>query len=392
MQFTEAFKQTYFNPLKELIHDSRSIGFLLFACTLLSLFIANTNIGASYVQFWNYSLFQIGHESFSFKFFINEGLMTFFFLLAGMEIRREIIKGELRQIKNAILPLGGALGGMLFPALIFMLWNLHSPFQKGWGIPTATDIAFTLAAASMLKGKVSTPAKIFIMALAIMDDIGAIVLIAFVYGGHISMLYLLFTCIVIGLIALLYYFRVMSPIPRLILLCVLWYCLLITGIHPSIAGVIFAFLIPFQKLRTQENYIHHPVYFIALPLFALANTCLPIQTNVLTIFHSSLGWGIVTGLVVGKPLGILSACWVMQKMNWANLPNNTSWSMLLGVTMLAGIGFTMSIFMSVMSFTDEATQNLAKFSVLIASAIALLLGMLWLYFTQSKVKMLEEVE
>ncbi len=392
MQFTEAFKQKYFNPLKELVHDSRTIGILLFVCTFVSMFIANTSWSSTYIQFWNHPVVQIGHEAISFKFFINEGLMTFFFLLAGMEIRREIIKGELTNIKNAILPLGGALGGMLVPAVIYLLWNAQTDFQKGWGIPTATDIAFTLAAASFLKGKVSTPAKIFIMALAIIDDLGAIVLITFVYGNQINLLYLLFTLITIGLIALLYYFRVMSPIPRLILLIVLWYCLLSTGIHPSIAGVIFAFLIPFGKLRVYENYLHHPVYFIFLPLFALANTCLPFQTNVLSIFHSSLGWGIVTGLVVGKPLGILIACWVMQKMNWAKLPSNTSWSMLLGVTMLAGIGFTMSIFMSVMSFHDEATQNLAKFSVLIASALALFLGMLWLYFTQSKVKMVEALD
>ncbi len=392
MQFAEAFKQKYFNPLKELIHDSRTIGILLFVCTLVSMFIANTSWGSTYIQFWNHPVVQIGHEPISFKFFINEGLMTFFFLLAGMEIRREIIKGELTNIKNAILPLGGALGGMLMPAIIFLLWNFHTPFQKGWGITTATDIAFTLAAASFLKGRVSTPAKIFIMALAIIDDIGAIVLITFVYGNHINLLYLLYTLIVVGLIGLLYYYKVMSPIPRLILLFVLWYCLMITGIHPSIAGVIFAFLIPFDKLRTYENYLHHPVYFVALPLFALANTCLPVQSNIVAIFHSPLGWGIVTGLVVGKPLGILMACWVMQKMNWANLPSNTSWSMLLGVTMLAGIGFTMSIFMSVMSFRDEATQNLAKFSVLIASAIALVLGFLWLYFTQSKVKMMEALD
>lgn len=374
------------NPLQRMVKDSRSVGIVLFACSVVSVVIANTSAGEAYTAFWNTGI--LGppglHLPHSLLHWINDALMAAFFFLVGMEIKRELLIGELSSVKKSLLPLFAAVGGMLAPAAIYLLFNKQTDFQHGWGIPMATDIAFSLGIASMLGKKVPASLKTFLMALAIIDDLGAIIIIAFFYGGSIQWIYLLCG---IGVVTVLFLF------PRLkikfgwwnfALGLVLWYCFFNSGIHATIAGVLFALTIPLPLLEKLEHRLHIPVYFIMLPLFALANTAIVIPPEFIATLNSSLNYGIIGGLVIGKPLGIVTACWVLVKLKWGELPRGVSWAQLTGIGVLAGIGFTMSIFITMLAFEDAATQDIAKSGVLIASVIAMAAGYAWLYLSAGK--------
>ena len=369
-----------------MVNDSRSVGIILFACSVLSIVIANTSSGEAYIAFWNTAIpgppgLHLPH---SLLHWINDALMTLFFFLVGMEIKRELLTGELSSLKKSLLPLFAAIGGMLAPAAIFLLFNKQTDFQHGWGIPMATDIAFSLGIASMLGKKVPASLKTFLMALAIIDDLGAIIVIAFFYGAAIQWLYLLCG---IGIVIVLFLF------PRLkikfgwwnfVLGIALWYCFFNSGIHATIAGVLFALTIPLPWLEKLEHRLHVPVYFIMLPLFALANTAIVIPPEFIAALNSSLNHGIIGGLFIGKPLGIITACWLLVKLKWGELPRGVSWTQLAGIGILAGIGFTMSIFITMLAFEDAAIQDIAKSGVLIASVIAMVTGYTWLYLSGGK--------
>lgn len=375
------------NPLQRMVKDSRSVGMLLFICSLCSILIANTSYGPSYINAWNTGIHlpSFIHLPHTLLHWVNDGLMALFFFLVGMEIKRELLIGELASLQKSILPLFAAIGGMIAPAIIFSLCNRGTIYQDGWGIPMATDIAFSLGIASMLGKKVPTSLKIFLMALAIIDDLGAILVIALFYGATVKWLYL--SAGIFIFIILLCLPRIKIPFGWLnyLLGLLLWYCIFNSGIHATIAGVLFAFTIPLQQLEKTEHHLQVPVNFIVLPIFALANTAIIIPPDFTIAFNTSLNYGIGLGLIIGKPLGIVLACFLLVRLKWSSLPEGVSWSQIIGSGMLAGIGFTMSIFIALLAFDNPAVQDIAKVSVLIASVLASLIGYGWLYITGRKI-------
>jgi NhaA family Na+:H+ antiporter len=384
----EVLKIKFLDPLKEFIHDSRSIGITLLTCTILSLCLANLDLsGEVYRSFWNMHWAAEGEHHFalgplhlpgSLLLIINDFLMAIFFLLAGMEIKRELIQGELSSMQKAILPIAAAIGGMLAPALLYSFFNKGSAEMQGWAIPTATDIAFSLGVASLLAKRVPLGLKVFLTALAIIDDLGAIVVIALFYGGSVQLMYLLGAAL-FGLGLYLHNRFPKAPVfLRYVFALGVWYCMFNSGVHATVAGVIVAFLMPVKRLVRLELKLHTPVYFVIVPIFALANTAILLPENSLQALSGHLSWGILIGLIVGKPLGICVAAYLLISRKWASLPAGTSWYQLMGAGLLAGIGFTMSIFISTLAFTDAERQDIAKISVLLASFIAMILGYVWL--------------
>ncbi|MFN5937370.1 MAG: Na+/H+ antiporter NhaA, partial [Sphingobacteriales bacterium] len=319
----------------------------------------------------------------SFLHWINDGLMSIFFFLAGLEIKRELLEGELKEPKKALLPIFAAIGGMLVPAVVYTLVNKGGEFANGWGIPMATDIAFSLGITSLLGKRVPLSLKVFLIALAIIDDLGAILIIAVFYGGQINWLMLGASVALILLIAILARKKVSLSL-RLILGICLWYLIFNSGIHATVAGVALAFTVPLRELGDLEHRLHIPVNFLILPIFALANTAVSFNTGIMETLTHPINFGIMAGLVIGKPLGIVAFCYMLTQMKWGKLPAGTSWTQISGIGMLAGIGFTMSIFITTLAFTSTDTQDLAKVSILLASLLSLILGCSTLYFTNSR--------
>lgn len=375
------FNSTFLAPLQEWLRDSRAVGIILLACTILSLIISNTAAGPAYMAFWEAQIhFPViaEHIPHSLLHGINDGLMAVFFLLAGMEIKREVLTGELSGLKKAILPVMAALGGMVLPALLYYSWNIHSGFAQGWGIPMATDIAFSLGILSLLGNKVPPSLKILLTALAIMDDLGAIITIAVFYTDQINMMFLGFAGLIWLILLVMNKAKVSSLLPYFLLGAALWYCLFHSGVHATLAGVLLAFALPSNKINAIEHKLHLPVSFIVLPLFALANTAIRFPAEIHTALSSPVNYGILTGLIAGKPLGITLVSYVAVKLKLARLPDDLNWRSVFGMGLLAGIGFTMSIFIAMLAFDDSAAQITAKLSVLIASLIAGIAGFIFL--------------
>lgn len=378
-------KRSFVNPLLEFFNDSRSIGIVLLACTCISLVITNISAGNGYTDLWQTELPFI-HDLYlphSLLHWINDGLMAVFFFLVGMEIKRELVEGELSSVRKALLPVVGALGGMLFPALIYVLFTKNTTFTGGWGVPTATDIAFSLGIASLLRKRVPVALKVFLTALAIIDDLGAILVIALFYGGAIKIVFLIATAVIAAVILLLNYLKLKFGILQIALGLVLWFCMYNSGIHATIAGVIFAFLVPTQLLSNYENKLHHLVYFLIMPVFALANTAIIIPSAGLAVLNSAMPWGIMAGLFIGKPVGILTATFILVRLKKGDLPEQTNWGQMAGAGILAGIGFTMSIFISTLAFTDASARDIAKIAVLAASFLSMIVGFTWLRFSKN---------
>ncbi|PVD53049.1 Na+/H+ antiporter NhaA [Terrimonas sp.] len=374
------------NPWQRVINDSRSVGIILFAGSAVSMVLANTDISDAYLGFWNQAFHLPGylHLPHALLHWINDGLMAVFFFLVGMEIKRELLAGELSSVKKSLLPIFAAVGGMIAPAVIYLLFNKATNYEHGWGIPMATDIAFSLGVASMLGKKMPSALKIFLMALAIIDDLGAILVIAFFYGSAVQWIYLL-TGIAITI--------VLISLPKLkisfgwwnyVLGILLWYCMYNSGVHATIAGVIFAFTIPLSQLEKMQHSLHVPVNFIILPIFAIANTAIVIPDNITHAFTSTLSYGIILGLMLGKPLGIVLACRMLVRLKWGELPAGVNWRQLTGVGILAGIGFTMSIFIAMLAFNEPAIQDMAKVGVLAGSVLSMVIGYVWLRFTSAE--------
>ncbi len=379
MRLTKVFKNFF--------ESEKSGGILLIIVTVLSLFLANSGIQTEYIQFWSTN---IGHHSIT--HWINDGLMTIFFLLIGLELEREIYHGELSSIKNAALPIFGAFGGMLVPAGLFLLFNFGTATQNGAGIPMATDIAFAIGILSLLGKRVPTSLKIFLTALAVMDDLGAIIVIALFYTTTISFINLGIAFSILGALFILNRMKIHNLIPYLIGGIAMWYFMLNSGVHATITGVLLAFVIPFgnggKKTSSYrlQHFLHKPVAFIILPLFAIANTCIAINSNWQEGLVHTNSLGIILGLVVGKPLGIFLFTFLGVSLGLCTLPKDLKWKTIIGAGMLGGIGFTMSIFITLLAFKEPEDIAISKIAILIASFIAGIVGFLWLKFTLKKAR------
>ena len=371
---------------KDFFESEKSGGLVLIAFTLISLLIANSGFGNSYIHLWETQF--AGH---SIEHWINDGLMTIFFLLIGLELEREIYKGELSHIKDALLPIFGALGGMLVPALIFLLFNFGTNTQSGAGIPMATDIAFALGILSLLGNRVPTSLKIFLTALAVIDDLGAIIIIAVFYTKTLLWANLLIALGIFAFLLILNRLKVHSLIPYLIGGVVMWYFMLHSGVHATITGVLLAFAIPFGDGEEKspsyilQHFLHKPVAFIIMPIFALANTAIIIGSDFNTIVSQNYSIGIALGLIIRKPLGIITTLFIAIKLKLCQLPNELNWKSILGVGFLAGIGFTMSIFITLLAFEDETIINNSKFIILLSSLIAGAIGFIALKLSLKEV-------
>lgn len=380
-------RKTLLSPLYVFFKDSRAVGIVLIACTIISMVLANSGVQTDYVGFWN-NLFDpnTGHHyqyralylPNSYLLWINDGMMALFFFLVGMEIKRELTVGELSSLRKSILPVLAAIGGMLFPAVIFAVINKNTSFTHGWGIPMATDIAFSLGILSLLGRRVPVGLKIFLMALAIIDDLGAILTIAIFYTPHLDVKYLLIGGGVFLIPLLLNFLKVQRLILYFIPGIVLWYCLFNSGVHATIAGVLLAFCIPLDKISDLVHGLHDPVNFIIMPIFALANTAIQLPADIGAALHNEISYGIMAGLVLGKPLGIFTLSFIAVKCKWASLPSKAGWPQLLGVGLIAGIGFTMSIFISSLAYEERDLQIIAIISVIAASLLAGIAGFIFL--------------
>ncbi|MCU0403524.1 MAG: Na+/H+ antiporter NhaA [Chitinophagaceae bacterium] len=374
-------RRQFYNYFQEFLHDSRAIGVLLFGCTVISMVLANLSFGQAYAGFFTHEVhfFETLHLPHSLVHWINDGLMAIFFFLVGMEIKRELTVGELSSVKRAVLPIAAAIGGMIVPALFYLFFNHGTPTEGGWGIPMATDIAFSLGVASMLGKKVPVNLKIFLTALAIIDDLGAILVIALFYGQGVKAIFLLGAMVVLGVIWILNKRGIPFGKYQFLLGALLWYLVFNSGIHATIAGVLLAFMVPQNMLSDLEHKLHNYVNFGILPLFALANTAIIIQVSMIPELKGLLSLGIIVGLFAGKPVGVMLASWIMVKAKVAELPRGVNWMQMAGAGILAGIGFTMSIFITCLAFTEIEVQDIGKIAILLAAVGSILASVIWFW-------------
>jgi Na+:H+ antiporter, NhaA family len=424
-----------FQFIQEYISKEAISGIVLFLATILAILIANTSFAQTYFDFWqaHLGLSLAGQTySMSLEHWINDGLMALFFLMVGLEIKREMVIGELSSLSKAAFPIVGALGGMAIPALIYVLFNLDNPL--GFGIPMATDIAFALGILMLLGSKVNPALKLFLVALAVVDDLGAVMVVATVYTKEVKPEYFIHAGLVYAAIWGLNRFGVTRIIPYLILGAFLWFFIHAIGIHATIAGVLLAFAIPIQSKIDEDQFIkntksnlddfakyrdskpilnHHQVdslesiaysyekvqnplvrlehslhglsAFFIMPIFAFANAGLAIDfSNVSANLMVVLG--VIFGLLLGKPIGIFGFTYLVSKTGWITKPQEISWYEVLSVGILSGIGFTMSIFITNLAFTENTVVASVKLGVFIASLLAAIIGVLMLLVNPKKVK------
>ncbi len=370
--------------INEFFKSNTSSGVILTVCVIISLAIANSPLG---IPFQNLLDFPLGietgsvHLRYSVGSWINDGLMVVFFLMVGLEIKREILYGELSTPAKAALPMVCAFGGAFLPAMIYLAINHRLPTEHGWGIPMATDIAFVLAVVTMLGKRVPASLKIFLAALAIVDDLFAVAVIAFFYTGDLQLSYLLYALGVLALLVMFNRFGVQSLWFYLIPGIFMWYFIHHSGVHATIAGVLTAMVIPTKRgerdispLENLEHTLAIPVSFFIVPIFAIANTNIHFEKSMFEALVAPLGLGIVLGLFLGKPIGIFSVTWIMTRLRIADLPKGFRWGHVVGLGFLAGIGFTMSIFISLLSFADPQWVADAKLSVLVGSLLSMITG------------------
>lgn len=370
---------------KDFFDSEKAGGLILIICTIISLIVANSVLGERYTHFWHSQVLGLSIEH-----WINDGLMAIFFLLIGLELEREVYQGELSNIKDALLPIFGAIGGIIIPASIYLYFNFQTPTQAGAGIPMATDIAFALGILSLLGNRVPVSLKIFLTALAVIDDLGAIIIIAIFYTKTLYWTYLIFALGIFIILIVLNRLKVKSLIPYLIGGAAMWYFMLHSGVHATITGVLLAFAIPFGKGDEEstsyylQHFLHKPVAFIILPIFALANTAIILSLDIGLLFKQNYSLGIALGLILGKPIGIFLFAFLAVSIGLCKLPEDLNWKYILGVGFLGGIGFTMSIFITLLAFEDLNIINNAKFVILISSLIAGSTGFLILKLTLKK--------
>ena len=367
------------NLFLSFFNSEKAGGLVLLICTILSLLLANSSFSEEYLSIWHFSI--ANHPA---EHWINDGLMAIFFLLIGLELEREVYIGELSKLKDAILPIFGALGGMLFPALLYLVFNFSTPTRSGFGIPMATDIAFAIGILSLLGNRVPLSIKIFLTALAVIDDLGAIVMIAIFYTKTIYFTNLLLSLGIFVLLLIMNRLKVKSLILYLIGGIFMWYFMLHSGVHATITGILLAFVIPFGDGKEDsvsyklQSWLHFPVAFVVIPLFALCNTAISIGKDWMQIISEPYSLGILFGLTIGKPLGIVSFIFIAIKLKLTKLPKDVNWNQLIAVGFLSGIGFTMSIFIALLAFENNQIINNSKFMILIASFISGVIGFVWL--------------
>ena len=376
-------RQKLSSTFQNFFNSEKSSGILLIVCTAISLFLSNSASGTDYIAFW-----QTAVAGLSLEHWINDALMAVFFLLIGLELERELYSGELSNLKNALLPIFAAIGGIVTPALIHFALNAGTPTQAGLGIPMATDIAFALGALALLGSRIPASLKVFVVAFAVIDDLSAIIVIAAFYTAQLSAAYLAAAFAVwLLLVALNRVFRVMALLPYLLGGALMWFLTLKSGVHATVAGVLLAFAIPYSARDDDqespshrlEHILHKPVAFVILPIFALANTAIVIGPDWMQNLASANSIGITAGLLVGKPLGVTLLCLVAVSSGLCRLPADLTWRHIFGAGILGGIGFTMSIFITGLAFSgDPASINASKMAILLASLLAGSLGLLWL--------------
>ena len=377
------------------IESEKSSALVLMACTLVCLFIANSGWGPGYLQFWQQQVFSMTLEH-----WVNDALMAVFFLLIGLELERELYVGELSSFKNALLPIVAACGGIIVPAGLHFALNSGTSTQAGSGIPMATDIAFAIGALALLGSRVPPMLKVFMTATAVMDDLGAIIVIAVFYSTRFSLGYLLGALAVLGvLVCFNRVLRITALTPYLLGGALMWFLMVKSGVHATIAGVLLAFAIPFAPKAEQEespshrleHLLHKPVAFFILPLFALANTGVVFNPQWQQSLGGANSLGIIAGLVLGKPVGIVLLSYLAVATGLCRLPADLTWRHLIGLGLLAGIGFTMSIFITNLAFSNQPDIiNASKMAILVASVSAGLLGMLWLTLVVPKTERLTD--
>ena len=422
-------------------------GSLLVIFSVIALVLANVGITRTLYHHLLTTDFTIGFPGFnltrSIEAWINDGLMVVFFFVVGLEIKREIIAGQLSHIKHAALPIAAAIGGMIAPALIYTIFNAGTPTESGWGIPMATDIAFAIGILSLLGDRVPVSLKIFLTALAIVDDLGAILVIALFYSSEINLMALIAAVLVFGFLLIFNRSNVYKMRYYLIPSVVLWILFLHSGIHATIAGVLIAMTIPTTPRYSKKYFLYKSKYFreefahfdspdvevlsndhqehalnslrylaantmspaqrlehalnptvtfFIMPIFALANAGVEImQWKDFNVFATTEGMGIFWGLVIGKPLGIVLLCWLTIRLRLAVLPEGATWSQLISVACLGGIGFTMSIFIDNLAFVDTTFVSLGKITILIASVTAALLGVAIIQWVDKKVPAFRQI-
>jgi NhaA family Na+:H+ antiporter len=370
----------------EFFNSEKAVGIVLIACTAISLILTNF-LWPGYHHIWEFPI--AGH---SFEHWINDGLMAIFFLLIGMEMEREVYIGELSSLKNAALPMVAALGGMVVPAGFYALFNMGTDTAHGVGIPMATDIAFALGILSLVGKRVPFSLKILLTALAVIDDLGAIIIIALFYTSTLSVVNLAIAMGIFGVLLIFNRMKVFNLWPYLIGGVVMWYFMLNSGVHATITGVLVAFAIPFgdggEKSLSyrMQHFLHKPVAFLIMPLFALANTSIIIESDWYTHLGEPVSLGIFAGLLLGKPVGIVLFSFIAVALGLCALPASIKWRHMFGIGLLGGIGFTMSIFITLLAFDDAGHIVQSKITILLASLVAGILGYFYLKKTLRKKK------
>ncbi len=397
-----------FSYINKFLSSEAAGGIILFFMALAAFILCNSPWGDGYENIWLQIIsVRVSHYSISqpLLFWVNEGLMTLFFLLVGLELKREFLEGELASASKIILPGIAALGGMVVPALVYCLFNWHdAQALQGWAVPVATDIAFALGTLSLFGKRVPLQLKLFLLALAIFDDVGAIIIIAFFHSQSLSYLSILLALGFIFLLWLLNKSGVRRLSPYLVCGLLLWVCVLQSGVHATVAGVVLAFFIPLQQRGTSaeespvnrlEKSLQPWVTFFIMPLFALANAGLDLDGLTTNILLDSVVVGTVLGLFLGKQIGVCFFTWLVIKLGWAKLPKNTDWLQIYAVAILCGIGFTMSLFLGTLTFQRINPVYLieVRLGVLIGSLLSGLMGsaMLQLAFMKKKPKVLKGV-
>lgn len=381
------FQQPITKTFQQFFDSEKSSGILLIICTVFSLVVTNSALGNQYLNFW-----QINFGGLSLAHWINDALMAIFFLLIGLELERELYSGELSNFKNALLPIFAAFGGIVTPALIHFTLNAGTPTQAGIGIPMATDIAFALGVLALLGSRIPQSLKVFIVAFAVIDDLSAILIIAVFYTAQLSIWYLAGALSVFALLIILNrFFHIIALAPYLLGGALMWFLMLKSGVHATVAGVMLAFAIPYSSKDNDvespshrlEHILHKPVAFVILPIFALANTSVVISADWMQSLISSNSIGIMAGLLIGKPLGVIVLCFIAVASGLCRLPPDLNWRHIFGAGILGGIGFTMSIFITNLAFAENiAVINASKTAILMGSLGAGAMGYLWLnYFT-----------
>ncbi len=425
-------------PFKEFTRAEASSGILLIICTVIALIWANTGLSESYFHLWHTKI-SIGVENFKLDYslhhWINDGLMAVFFFVVGLEIKREFLVGELSTARQAILPVAAAIGGMVIPALIYIIFNAGGNGESGWGIPMATDIAFVIGLMALLGSNVPSNLKVFITALAIADDIGAVLVIAFFYTAQLSLTALAIAAGVYVILFIANRLGVRNLLFYIVFGLALWLAFLLSGIHATVAGVLLAFVVPatsryntrdflvngkelmeefdregeegpnvlaneerqnivqtlestcvkvLTPLQRFEHSLNPWVSFFIMPVFALANAGVLLQQDFFESLVNEVSLGIIAGLFIGKQIGIFIFSWLAVKMNIASLPSKVNWRHIYGAGILAGIGFTMSLFITNLAFTSEELTNIAKVGILVASLLSGVVGYIVLRFTREK--------